>query len=777
MALYYSDNLPYTHESLCHFLAFDFAVQEINNDKNLLPNTTLGYSIYDTCIFQDKAQEVTLKILSGGSKHPFNYKCNKKNTVVAFIGHLFSSVTRSVADLLSIYGYSQPLSKITYGDNIENFHDRVSYPSLFHISHGFNVYSNAIIALLKHYNWTWIGILYSSKDTSEAASQHFREESIKNGICVEFILNTPEIINTFRYTSNVIIIFSLEGYLESILNVFISPLKLREKILILSSDPYTDEYCKNNKLCVFLNRTLLFMPTKSYIPGFKEFFYNASPTVYKKSILLQRVWLQYFSCLPTADYDIDVRYLCKKNFSLRSIPNMESDAENDQATYNIYMAVHAIAHALHKMYINKSNNGRIEHYHSRQLSKYLRSLHFNTSSGKDFYFPETENANSEYSVIDEDMLSQLLASQLSLCGARHRVTVPSPESLPPTDSIAIWEHGFYKVPQSKCSETCPPGYRKSNPKQKICCYSCVLCSSGEISNQTDMDNCLECTEDEYPDTNQVFCLPRTIDYLSYHESLGVMLALFAIVLFFTTAAILGIFIMYRHTPIVRANNRFLSYVILSSLMFSFLCPMLFIGIPVKITCLLQNAVFNIIFAITLSSVLAKTITVLIAFSVVKPGSKFRIFLGSRVSIFIVLFCSFSEVGICFWWLTSWPSFPDKDSQSAVGKLILHCNVGSLLLFYVALGYNWFLALCSFIVAFLAKQLPDLFNEARYITFSMIVFCSVWVSFIPAYMSTNGKYMLAVEIFAILASSAGVLGCIFFPKCYIILSKALLKSRE
>ena len=135
------------------------------------------------------------------------------------------------------------------------------------------------------------------------------------------------------------------------------------------------------------------------------------------------------------------------------------------------------------------------------------------------------------------------------------------------------------------------------------------------------------------------------------------------------------------------------------------------------------------------------------------------------------------------WLSvepGWEPYPLslRSSHSETMELIIICNKCLVTAFYHVLGYLGFLALGTFFLAILARNLPDIFNEAKFLTFSMLVFCNVQVTFLPVYHSTKGKVMVAVEIFSILASSAGLLGCIFAPKYYIVLirtDKNSLKS--
>ncbi|XP_058038485.1 vomeronasal type-2 receptor 26-like [Ahaetulla prasina] len=334
------------------------------------------------------------------------------------------------------------------------------------------------------------------------------------------------------------------------------------------------------------------------------------------------------------------------------------------------------------------------------------------------------------------------------------------------------------LPVSLCNDNCPLGYRKT-PKEgePFCCYDCIPCPQGKITNQTDMDQCFQCPEGQYPNNKQNICLLKYRTYLSYEETLGSSLMTVAIILSFTTISILGVFLKYHNTPIIKANNRSLSYTLLISLLLSFLCPLLFIGRPMTVTCLLRQTAFGIIFSVAVSCILAKTITVVLAFMATKPGSKMRTWVGKRLALSIVLSCSLIQTLLCTVWLATSPPFVDVDMHSFISEIVVECNEGYVVMFYSVLSFMGILAMVSFIAAFLARKLPDTFQETKSITFSMLVFCSVWLSFIPAYVSTKGKYTVAVEIFSLLASSAGLLACVFFPKCYIIIVRPDLNKRD
>ncbi|XP_016850861.2 vomeronasal type-2 receptor 26 isoform X2 [Anolis carolinensis] len=416
-------------------------------------------------------------------------------------------------------------------------------------------------------------------------------------------------------------------------------------------------------------------------------------------------------------------------------------------------------------------------YKMPQLHQFLRRVAFNNSAGEEVSFNQNGELLSGFDIINWVTFPNQSFVKIKVGTMEPQAPVDKRFFI--QDDVIVWPRIFKQaLPLSRCNNKCQLGFHKRKKEgEQFCCYDCIPCPEGKVSNHTDADECFECPGYRYPNNDKDGCLPKEITFLSFEEPLGIVLAVFALKFSLITVFILGIFIKYRDTPIVKANNKNLTYILLTSLLLSFLCALLFIGQPGKVACLLQQTAFGVIFSVALSSILAKTITVILAFVATKPGSRIRQWMGKRLAYSIVLSCSLTQAAVSIAWLAISPPFPDLDMYSVSQKIVLKCNEDSGTMLYSLLGFLGFLALVSLTLAFLARKLPDSFNEAKFITFSMLVFCSVWLCFIPTYLSTRAKSMVAVEIFSILASSFGLLICIFSPKCYVILLKPELNSKE
>ncbi|XP_051832707.1 vomeronasal type-2 receptor 26-like [Antechinus flavipes] len=402
-----------------------------------------------------------------------------------------------------------------------------------------------------------------------------------------------------------------------------------------------------------------------------------------------------------------------------------------------------------------------------QLHSYLKNTQFENVVGEQVFVDENRRTEAHYALMNYiyfdyyndhllyvgDFIPEAqLSREFTICA-----------------DVIVWDPWSSKIPSAVCSPSCPAGSRKLPLEGKPpCCFNCSPCSEGEISSHMDAEKCKKCPEHEYSNEQRDLCLPKTVTFLDVNEPWGKAVTAVAVSLSLLTALVLWVFVKFQDTPIVQANNRNLSYLLLTSLSSCFLCSLLFLGRPTTASCLLRQTVFAVVFTVAVSSILAKTIIVVLAFRVTRPGSRMRMFLHPRVPYCVVLICSGIQGLFCAIWLGTHPPFPEADTSSESRHIILTCNEGSAFAFYCVLGYMGFLALGSFTIAFLARNLPDAFNETKFITFSMLVFCSVWVSFLPTYQSSKGKAVMIVEIFSILASSAGLLGCIFIPKCFAIL---------
>ncbi|XP_048191052.1 vomeronasal type-2 receptor 116-like [Perognathus longimembris pacificus] len=761
----------FTFQNYQFVLALTFAVEEINKNPALLHNVTLGFGIYNVQFEAWKSFKNPFMSLFGNCNSP-NYSCRRESKSIAVLTGPSGLTSAQMGTLLDLYKFPQ----LTFGTFDQALSDHNRFPALYQMAPKDTSMATAMVSLLIHFRWNWVGLLTLEDENGLWILPALKEEMAKKRVCIAFELTIPNYAMSLKFvvvndqinksSANVLIIYVDN---ESLLHLMtcVEQYFIKGKVFIMNS-----QWDLTTRRRYFLlgsfHVPLLYSHHHTEVYGFTDFVKAMNPSTYPEDFFLARLWFLSFNC-SDSESDCVTWENCPRDASLDWLPGHTFDRTMSANSYNIYNAVYAVAQALHEMLLHQAEvqtiGNRKEPVPSpAQLHGFLKNIQFHNPAGDQVTLDEKRKLEAEYDIVNIWTFPEGLELKLKVGKFS-----PYAHQLFFSEDMVDWAMGTTKPPHSVCSDSCGPGFRKSLQEGKAaCCFDCIPCSEDDIANETDMEQCVKCPDHQYANTQRNQCLLRAASFLAYGEPLGMALACMALGLSTLTAAVLGVFVKHNNTPIVKANNQALSYILLLSLIFCFLCSLLFIGHPNTVTCILQQTTFGVVFTVAVSAVLAKTVTVVLAFKVTSPGRRMRWLLVSGAPNFIIPICTLIQVTLCGIWLGTSPPFIDTDTHSEHGQLIILCNKGSLTAFYCVLGYLGSLALASFTVAFLARNLPDTFNEAKFLTFSMLVFCSVWLTFLPVYHSAKGKVMVVVEVFSILASSAGLLGFIFVPKCYIIL---------
>uniref|UniRef100_A0A672Z3A4 G-protein coupled receptors family 3 profile domain-containing protein n=1 Tax=Sphaeramia orbicularis TaxID=375764 RepID=A0A672Z3A4_9TELE len=691
-----------------------FAIKEINNSTDLLPGISLGYKMYDSCASVARGVKVALA-LTNGNEEVFlmsETPCTRPAQTQAIIGDVYSSLCMAIATVIGPFY----IPMISHFATCACLSDKVKYPSFLRTIPSDYHQSRALAQLVRYFGWTWVGAVRNNDDYGNNGMATFIETAEQLGICLEYSVSMfrtdpPEKIKNIvdiisRSTSKVIVAFLSAKEVHVLIS------KMSEYNLTGYQWVGTEAWIFDSKTAAMdthhiLDGAIGLSIPEAHVSGMKEFMLDVKPLNSSGNELFTELWEKLFNCKFKQNHN---QRVCTGDEDISEVHNSFTDMSLMPIFNNVYKGVYAVAHALHNILgCNRTCNKKIQ----------------------------------------------------NLCWLQMKLK----------NKTLSWAKNSELVPLSVCSEKCPPGTRKVLQKGKpVCCYDCIRCAEGEFSNITDSITCERCPPEFWSNEKRDACVKKETEFLSYEEIMGCLLTAASLFGTCMTCLVACIFFRYRKTPIVRANNAELSFLLLFSLTLCFLCSLTFIGQPSEWSCMLRHTAFGITFVLCISCVLGKTIVVLMAFRATLPGSNVMKWFGPVQQRLSVVGFTLIQVLICILWLAISPPFPFKNFKQFNNKIIIECALGSAIGFWAVLGYIGLLALLCFVLAFLARKLPDNFNEAKFITFSMLIFCAVWITFIPAYVSSPGKFSVAVEIFAILASSFGLLICIFAPKCYIIILK-------
>ncbi|XP_068129477.1 extracellular calcium-sensing receptor-like [Hyperolius riggenbachi] len=750
--------------------------------------------MYDTCNVPHYELQGALEVLTESGPLVPNYRCLSRSPFTAVIGCVVSANTIILANVLGTLRYPQisPLSSVSLLSN------RPAFPSFFRTVASDKFQSRGLAKIVLQFGWTWVGLLAANNDYGQLGIQPIKKYIIKAGGCVAFTetifldqldRNAPHIVKVIKEsTVTVIIAFALDVDLVPIMDEMLKQ-NVSGKLFVGNAGWAKSNLFLMGKYFQVISGAVGFGLARHLVPGLKDFVVRVENSSYIEQKWKHLYWEKILNCKFSVDIsnssslDALVKE-CPGAESISSVRNSYTYTSSFKYTHNIHDAVHVVATALELMrkcemsgrFYSSENCTSFRNYKPWQLLHYIKNVRITLSSGREIYFDENGDIPPTHDVVNWQKSSDGSMYYVDI-GIYDSSTLPD-ATFHINSSFFRWRLGDSQVPRSVCSDSCPLGFRKAPLQgQPNCCFECIQCLQGEISNQTDSIDCMKCPWDRWPNSQKSSCVPKMLEFLSFKEPLGAILAAVSILSAFTPVSILKIFIKHKNTPVIKANNYLLSCLLLVSLSLCFLCSLVFIGYPQTETCLLRQTSFGLVFALCVSCILAKTIMVVLAFMATRPGSSLRKWTTPQLSYLIIFVCFFIQFILCIVWLLFSPSFPQNNIQIKPGFIIVECNEGSLIAFWTMLGYLFILATISFVVAFLARRLPDSFNEAQYITFSMLAFLSVWISFIPAYLSAQGKYTVAMEIFAILASSWALVICMFLPKCFIILFRPAMNSKE
>lgn len=280
-----------------------------------------------------------------------------------------------------------------------------------------------------------------------------------------------------------------------------------------------------------------------------------------------------------------------------------------------------------------------------------------------------------------------------------------------------------------------------------------------------MDQCLSCDpETEWSREGSVSCIPKTLEFFSWQDGFAVVLLSLAALGILLVLLVGALFICKHHTPVVRAAGGPLCHGILLSLVGSFISATLFVGKPGDLQCKARQVLYGLSFTLCVSCILVKSLKILLAFQF-NPG--LQQLLRRLYKPYVIVGCCVAlQAATCTCWLILKSPFYNVVIYPTTR--LAECHEGSYEAFGVMLGYIAVLALVCFVCAFKGRKLPQKYNEAKFITFGMLLYLISWVIFVPVYITTSGMYEPAIEMVVILISNYGILTCHFFPKCYMIL---------
>uniref|UniRef100_A0A665TBN4 Glutamate receptor, metabotropic 8a n=1 Tax=Echeneis naucrates TaxID=173247 RepID=A0A665TBN4_ECHNA len=767
--------------------AMMFAIDLINKDPELLPNITLGARILDTCSRDTYALEQSLTFVQALiERDGSDVRCangdppifTKPDKIVGVIGAAASSVSIMVANILRLFKIPQ----ISYASTAPELSDNTRYDFFSRVVPPDSYQAQAMMDIVTAMEWNYVSTLASEGNYGESGVEAFIQISRETGgVCIAQSLKIPreprpgefdKIIRRLLETSNAraIIMFANEDDIRRVLDAA-KRNNQTGHFLWVGSDSWGSKISPVIGQERVAEGAITILPKRASVDAFDRYFRSRSLSNNRRNVWFAEFWEENFNC--------KLGMHGKRPGSLKKCTGLEkvgrdSSYEQEGKVQFVMDAVYAMAHALHRMHRElcygypgicprMANN-----IDGKELLSHIRAVGFNGSAGTPVVFNENGDAPGRYDIFQYQITNRSTAE--------YRVIGSWTNKLHLKVEAMRWRTGDPSLPASVCSIPCRAGERKKVVKGVPCCWHCERCEGYHY--QASEFTCELCPYEMRPDTNRTGCIPIPIIKLEWHSPWAVVPVFISMLGIIATSFVIVTFVRYNDTPIVRASGREMSYVLLTGIFLCYAITFLMIATPDVGVCSFRRIFLGLGMCFSYAALLTKTNRIHRIFEQGKKSVTAPRFISPASQLVITFsLISVQLLGVFVWFAVDPPhtvvDYGEQRTQDPLSaRGVLKCDISDLSLI-CSLGYSILLMVTCTVYAIKTRGVPETFNEAKPIGFTMYTTCIIWLAFIPIFFGTSQSaermYIQTTTLTISLSLSASVsLGMLYMPKVYIIL---------
>ena len=782
-------NLGYTE-------AMIFAIESINQNNSLLPNVTLGFDIRDYCLRPAKAVETAYELVvksdsrfsiqncTGVMEHDKSAKLKGITGVIGPMDSASAIMVSSLFEVAHIPSISPLATSVELSTTLYDHFYRTVAPD--------NWRASLLADMAQFFNWTYVAAVALDDSFGRYGIWGIEREAYeRTNFCLALTRFVPRVdhfnqvqrivLDLKRYEKVKVVFIWLYGeYAQVFIEEAVKQdLKGKTWIFTDGTTP-SDPFFRNPRFADILNGSFGILPKAQSSKAFKDYLINLAKRNFSGSTYPW--WEEYRKYLN----------LTPKSFLNSSLDHLTS---SPYISYTID-AVYVFAHALNNMYQCKESHGLLEGgkcpviQHSRikgdDLHFYMKNVSFQGLSGTVEFDKYGDPLEACYNILNFKSVAEGFSDVFVGWWAKNN---KNNLRLNINLSMITWtnDNGYSSIPVSVCSTDCPPGERRVT--KSPCCWECVKCPPGTISAHGVSSNCSECHERQKPNENRTQCVDLPLNTLQWNNPLAIFVSCAAAIGLLLTVMFFVVFARHRNSPIVKASNKELSFVLLIAVALFFLLAFLNLLTPTDFLCSILNIWRYTVYTLCVSILLLKSRKIYKAFRLgpladgvsSRPRQKYKrfrfLFKGERLRL--IFFLSVQVLLTVNWIIFDPPA--QKTDVRLLQYVFVVCKpfssvVGQTLLILIAI-HLLILSFACIYYAFKGRKIPENFNEARYIGFSMYIVLLSTVTYYPVEFGLEGWYVGVIGGVTTLVSAFALLACMFGPKIYVIVFNPEQNTRE